>query len=491
MIIYEDFGGRTLKGNTHHTAIYLGQTTHFQNRLSAHKSAAINGTGVSHYRLAAKAKTMRMIPLVMQKTGPVPDDFLDIAEFTMVCLFKSWFAALYNPSEANEVGAYANDFDACNLFSRLMDQVRASTGWALTPTYGLNWNTPILKNASREAPWTAWYETAKELYVYRTRRNVHYASDAGTYTIFWHRYDRVQVPKEVFTAAGFKHGQAIHLVAEIHKRGSEYLDHPFRFIRLPPNIGKNSELEKIRAFALKIQWLPEGTTQWKECYLERTNIWTYFSNQAVILRVYQLGLSLLSDLEGVLYSGGPDWLSTYLSGRVQFLKYNHLEQKYTVENRELTRVQWPRDYTIQENTQRLIEMFPPARFPNTRIGSRPAAGFLRQNRSACDMCYTQRTVSKPLPLNANINTDVFNRLPSANTAPKINRANAADPSIGHAPLLELRIRGTSSRAVRLRSLASPRLSADRSVLVFRSGRWLCPLSTPRWRRRNMESWRSE
>lgn len=491
MIIYEDFGGRTLRYNTHHTAIYLGQTTNFANRLSAHKTAAIDGGGASHYRLAAKAETMVMVPLVLQKTGQVPEDFLDIAEFTMVCLFKSWFAALYSPKEANVVGAYSNDFDACNIFSRLVDQVRASSGWALTQTYGLNWNTPIIKNVSREAQWTAWHDAAKELYVYRTRRNIFFMASSGDYTIFWHKRDRVQVPKEVFIAAGLKHGQAIHLVAEIHKRGSEYLNHPFRFIRLPPNIGKNPELEKIKAFAIKMQWLPEGTTQWKECYLERTNIWTYFSNQAAILRVYQLGLSLLSDIEGIQYSGGPDWLSTYLSGKVQFLRYNHLEQKYMVETIRSKSVQWPRDYTMQENTQRLTEMFPPHRFPDTIIGSKPAAGFLPQNRSACDMCYTQRTVSKSPLLKANVNTDMFNRLPSANTALKINRVNAVDHSIDHALLLELRASRTSFRAVRLRNLGSPRLSVDRLVLVFRSRRWLYPLSTPRLRRRNMESWRIE
>ncbi|KAM5347755.1 hypothetical protein ACJ41O_007579 [Fusarium nematophilum] len=392
LILYNDFGGRQTGNREFQTAIYVGQTVDFQKRKDAHSRITATGArGSNHYRLAAQAQRKVMVPIVLKKSSNVPDAFLDIAEFSMVCLFRSWFVGLFKPSDSNTLGAYVTDFDACLTFSRLMTEVSGRTGWNPGYTYGLNWNTPILQNVKRHQHWTSWYDPRTEIYTYRTRRRLEVRPDS--FTIDWHPHQLIQVPNEVGRAAGFVHGQTVHIVAELRKRGSEYLTHPFRFVRFPPTIGQNSELEKLRSLAVKIQWL-DGT-QWKECYLERSVIWPTVGNPPV-LRYYITGLSMLCDIEEVNYSGGPAWLPSRSHSQVQFLRYDHLGQKFAVEIIQPRTIPWPRDHTMQENTSRLTQMFPRNRYPDTVIGPRPAPGFWRGTRSACDMCFSQHTCCRPL-----------------------------------------------------------------------------------------------
>ncbi|KAJ4050593.1 hypothetical protein NW761_005388 [Fusarium oxysporum] len=50
---------------------------------------------------------------------------------------------------------------------------------------------------------------------------------------------------------------------------------------------------------------------------------------------------------------------------------------------------------MDHNKDRLLKLFPPRQYPNTRIGEKPAPGFLTpHSRSACDMCLSQRTTTK-------------------------------------------------------------------------------------------------
>ncbi|KAF4473120.1 hypothetical protein FAGAP_13464 [Fusarium agapanthi] len=256
LIIYEDFGGRQSGNTTYNTAIYIGQTAQFQKRMEAHTRDAGSKNSV-HYSLARKAKKMTMIPLLIQTEREIPPFFLDIAEFSFVCLFRSWYATLFKPRDPELLGAYTTDHEGCLVFSRIMRQVSIETGWNLAHTYGLNWNTQNLKHPKFTLPWIAWHEPDLDLYKYRTRRTIH--KTAGEFYLLCHASERIQIPLEVATDAGLVDGgQSVHLEVEIRKRGYQYLTHPFRYVRFPPQVGRNPELEKLRSLAVKIQWLPAG-----------------------------------------------------------------------------------------------------------------------------------------------------------------------------------------------------------------------------------------
>ncbi|KAH6893295.1 hypothetical protein B0T10DRAFT_592254 [Thelonectria olida] len=391
LIIYGEFGGRNAGPRTFHTAVYVGQTINFQQRQRDHKSPAHRDRHTSHYRLASKAKQMLMVPILLETSNQIPSHFLDIAEFSMVCLFKAWYPGLFAPSNANVMGAYATDFDSCTTFSQIIERVSDRTGWAPTPAYGLNWITPILRLHAAVQPWTSLYDQDKEMFVFRTRRSISVRENEAHVT--WNGQEKIRIPIELARYAALRHQQTIHLVVELHKRGSEYLTHPFRYVRLPPSIGQNSELEKLKAVALKIQWLSNGTMEWQEAYIERSKIWPHINRQTPVLQYYQTGLMILCDIEKISYSGGPDWLPRLHPGKVYFLRYDHLGQKYVVEIVQKQVIPWPRDHTMQENTQRLTQMFPQILNADTIIGPRPAADFFIDTRYACDMCYSQRTTT--------------------------------------------------------------------------------------------------
>ncbi|RSL54701.1 hypothetical protein CEP54_009718 [Fusarium duplospermum] len=395
LIIYGDFGNRKIGSRVYEEAAYIGQTNNFQTRLSQHQSRAQLESSSNHYRLAARAGQKRMVPLILQNTNQVPTRFLDIAEFSMVCLFRSWYPGLFNPNDANAIGAYAADFDAALVFSRLMDQVSSKTGWATSPTYGLNWNTPILRNAKMDQQWTGWYQEAESTFFYRSRRQLHKSKDE--YFLRWYASEAVRIPKELWNEAGFQDGQTVHVLVELRKRDGEYLTHPFRYIRLPPTIGRNPELEKLRSLAIKIQWFCGSTNKWKQSYLERTKIWSTMSKTNDVLQAYRRGLMVLCDVEETSYTGCPDWVYSRCPAKVQFLRYNHLEQKLVVEIIQPRTLAWRRDYTMQENTDRLNNMFPRNQFPDTVIGAHPGPGFFAgktKQRAHCDVCVSQRSTTK-------------------------------------------------------------------------------------------------
>ncbi|SCV44096.1 uncharacterized protein FFB14_08157 [Fusarium fujikuroi] len=367
----EDFGGRQSGNTTYITAIYIGQTVQFQKRKDAHTRDTETKNSV-HYNLARKAKKMVMIPILLQTATNVPPSFLDIAEFSMVCLFRSWFAALFQPREPTLLGSYSTDHEGCLVFSRLMRQVSSETGWNIARTYGLNWNTPILKHPKFDQPWVAWHEPELDLFKYRTRRTLW--KNAG----------------EVNVRCG---GQSVHLEVEVRKKGDEYLTHPFRFVRLPPQIGRNPELEKLRSLAVKIQWLPEGKTKWKEYYVERSRLWQPISKTNDVLRIYRLGLMMLCDVEKISYTGAPAWIHSLSPTEIQFLRYDHLGQRRVVESLLPKILPWPADNTMALNTQRLNQLFPRQSFPDTVVGAKPPPGFFTNNRKSCDMCLSQRTTT--------------------------------------------------------------------------------------------------
>ncbi|KAG5746471.1 hypothetical protein H9Q70_010841 [Fusarium xylarioides] len=393
VIIYNGFGGRKVHGSLHDTAFYVGQTVDFNSRKIAHEKNTRNDKKTVHYRLASQAKKMVVVPIVVCTTSDVPANFLDIAEFSMVCLLKSWYTVLFSPNGPSAVGSYSGDFTACLTFNGLMRQVRLRTGWAPTESYGLNWQTPIFKHPKAEESWTSWYNPVKQVYMYRTRRNLHIAKDS--ITINWGQQIRVRIPLKIGQDAGLGQMQTVHLVVEVAKsKEGEYLTHPLRFVRFPPQIGRNSELEKLRSLAVMIQWLPEGQTEWKQYYVERRFLWESISKTNPALFIYRAGLGMLCDVEKVRYMNGPSWLLPMLSTKVNFLRYDHLQQKRVLELIEPQNLQWPENHTMDHNKDRLLELFPPQQYPNIIIGTQPAPGFLPAQRKACDICLSQRTTTK-------------------------------------------------------------------------------------------------
>ncbi|KAL5586112.1 hypothetical protein FOBRF1_015982 [Fusarium oxysporum] len=393
VIIYNDFGGRKIQDTLHDTAFYVGQTIDFNARKSNHQQNARNGKKTVHYRLALKAKSMIMVPIVVQTTSDVPANFLDIAEFSMVCLLKSWYTVLFSPAGPSVVGSYSDDFTACLTFSRMMRQIRSRTNWEPSESYGLNWQTPVFKHPKAEESWTSWYNPTKQVYVYRTRRALRIAKD--NIAISWGTNIRVQIPNKVSDDAGLRHIQAVHLVVEVAKnKDGEYLTHPLRLVRFPPKIGRNSELEKLRSLAVMIQWLPEGGTEWKQYYLERRSLWEPISKTNPALYIYRLGMGILCDVEKVTYTNSPSWLFPTVPSKVNFLRYDHLQQKRVLEVVRSQRLRWPNNHTMDHNKDRLLELFPQRQYPHTRIGAQPAHGFFTQGRKSCDMCVSQRTTTK-------------------------------------------------------------------------------------------------
>ncbi|KAF5696671.1 hypothetical protein FGLOB1_13320, partial [Fusarium globosum] len=369
VIVYNGFGGRKVHGRLHDTAFYLGQTIDFNARKIAHEKNTRNAKTSVHYRLASEARKMIMVPIVIQSTSDIPANFLDIAEFSMVCLLRSWYTVLFSPNGPSAVGSYSGDFTACLTFSSPMRQVRIRTGWGPTESYGLNWETPVFKNPKAEESWTAWYNPTKQAYVYRTRRIIYVGKDYMN--IQWGSRMGVKIPMKVGQDAGFKHRQAVHLLVEVSKnREGQYLAHPMRFLRFPPQIGRNSELEKLRSMAIMIQWLPEGETEWKQYYLERTQLWEPVSKENPALCIYHMAMGVLCDVEKVSYTNSPGWLYPTLSSKVNFLRYDHLQQKSVLEVVEPRRLKWPENHTMDHNKDRLLELFPPQQYPNIVIGAK-------------------------------------------------------------------------------------------------------------------------
>lgn len=392
---YSSFGDRTVGSTVFRHASYVGQTIHFQNRKSGHESDARTNVKSNHYRIARQATQKTMVPILLQQDSQAPQNFLDIAEFSFVCLFQSWYPILLTPHNSNLIGAYASDFDAAGVFSRLMKRVCESTGWAPVQTLGVNWSTPIILSCDSNQQWISWYDEDEERLMFRSRRRVLKSptTRGSKFDIHISGTECLVLPKELEKEGGFANYDIVHVVVEIRKRGNEYLPHPFRYVRMP-TIGVNPELEKLRSMAIKIQWLPKGSTQWKQCYLDRSQIWLKFGTSPdEILAVYRKGLFILSDVEEISYSNGPGWLASRSPTPVYFLEYNHLEQKRIAKRKDVQVINWPRDNTMARNEARLREIFPKEQFPDVVIGAKPRRTFFNQpKRTSCDICLSQITV---------------------------------------------------------------------------------------------------
>lgn len=395
IIVYKDFGGQRFGATQYETANYIGQTTHFQTRDARHKTDTRTQTRSNHYRIAAKTNQQngrRMIPILFEQGGDLPESFLTIAEFTMICLFQSWSPALFTPSDINLVGAYATDFEAAEVFSQIMHKTAQTTGWGPTLTFGLNWNTPFVRNDKIPQKWISWYDGQNQMYVYRTKRVTQFSSRDNCAYINWSGNEQVAIPTCIQNNAKFKHGQLVDVVVEIPKdSGGSYRSHPFRYVRFP-SIGRNRELEKLNSLAIKLQWVCPDDNQWYAAYLDRQQEWTALKTAGANgnLTIHHKGLLMMMDVEEIAYTNAPVWLPRRPNTAVWFLRYNHLRQQMEAERVQPKVLTWPPDNTFQQNLQRIRNHFKNNELSNTSFAVRP---YMEKGRKSCDICLSLTSVS--------------------------------------------------------------------------------------------------
>lgn len=246
-------------------------------------------------------------------------------------------------------------------------------------------------------PWIAWYSYETQMYLYRSRRSVTVREDIGGRRMASYinlgGHSLVTIPDDVQQQARFTNGQGVHIVAELSINNRDQIrPHPCRWIRFP-HVGRNPELEKLECIGLRIEWEDPNSSQWYSAYVERSKLWEEFpTTTGDILAIYRTGLAIWMDLREIDYTGKPDWVAPRHGALVQYLNYNHLQQKLTTSIVRATTHPWPADYTIDQNGPRIRAILPWPQFANVSIGQRPA-GVPSLNRRACDLCLSQRTVS--------------------------------------------------------------------------------------------------
>lgn len=400
IIVYKNFGGQRFGAIQYETANYIGQTVNFQTRDAKHKTDTGTKTRSNHYRIASKTDQQndrRMIPIVFEQGGDLPESFLNIAEFTMICLFHSWSPLLFTPSDINLVGAYAPDFDAAQVFSQVMKETARTTGWEPTVAFGLNWNTPFVRNDNIPRKWISWYDEKNKSYFYRTKRTIQNTASGNCVSFAWGGHERVTIPTCIQNNAKFKHGQLVDVVVEILKdSGGSYRSHPFRYVRFP-SIGRNRELEKLNSLAVKLEWVCPDDNQWYGAYLDREKEWTVLKTAGADgnLSIHHMGLMMMMDLEEIAYTNPPAWLPRRANAAVWFLRYNHLKQQMEAERVQPKVLTWPADNTLQQNIQRIRDCFKNNELNQTWFGVRPR---MDSGRKSCDICLSLTTVSSTPPM---------------------------------------------------------------------------------------------
>lgn len=138
----------------------------------------------------------------------------------------------------------------------------------------MNWRTPLLRGDpwehERSYGWVTFHDPVANIEYARTPLNLYIKSINGKdHAIIDYRGTPFSIPTDIIQRHGLKHRDRVLLVAEIHRDTQGRIrPHPFRLIRVPPKIGKNSILEEITAMALRMEWCdPDG--QWRTCWLER------------------------------------------------------------------------------------------------------------------------------------------------------------------------------------------------------------------------------
>lgn len=386
------------RNNPPSDAIYAGQTVDYPDRLSRHMAVMESERDSNIYRVGRTSpEHMRnMLPFFTFR----PDDpaiveqgltqILNIAELTQVCLFQSWVPLLTRQAPSTGTGGHILHYEHASTFANMMKLVCQTTGWDPSPTVGLNWQTPVLSQSKLEREWIVWYDYQRSSYIYRSSHQVlvYNANRSTQVNIHWGSDPRlISLPVEVQAMAEFESGDPVTLMVEIKHDTQRYLDHPVPYIRVPRPC-HNEEFEKLRSMSVQLQWLHRATGQWKGVVLQLKNVRNQTQGEFNFLKA---GMILFSTLTQTTYRQAPQWWPNADRTIVRHLKMDHLQQKaWLPANQIAGKIKdWPRNFTVQENADRLRRSIPQDLVSDVAIGARPAAA----GGARCDLCKSLVDVS--------------------------------------------------------------------------------------------------
>lgn len=237
------------------------------------------------------------------------------------------------------------------------------------------------------------YDITNDKWDMRSRRQI-CVTELGEVVVPWYEDFELGIPKELQDVVGFKNKQPVHLGVELYcdKAQTNFRTHPLRWTMLP-SVGRNPELEKLNSMGLKLEWVDEKDGSRKYVWMQTDDLWLSAPTCPDVLATYRVGLWMFQDITSTQYVSAP-WIPSRSETPVQVLEYDHLKQVYRLEVRQPRTVQWPADYTFEENDQRILDSLPQNVRPHCMIGAKPVD--MRQFgelREECDLCLSQCTVS--------------------------------------------------------------------------------------------------
>ena len=92
--------------------------------------------------MVRKAGRRTMAPIILAPVAVMSPHILDVAEFTITCLFQPWYPILIRPAEANLIRSNGLDMEAASF--PLVSSAAERTSLQHTLHLGFNWNNRIV-----------------------------------------------------------------------------------------------------------------------------------------------------------------------------------------------------------------------------------------------------------------------------------------------------------------------------------------------------------
>jgi len=189
----------------------------------------------------------------------------------------------------------------------------------------------------------------------------------------------IEIRPSLSKAAGLRAGRNVVLIVEIR---NDWHDHPYMWCRFP-RIGPIPRCEFLRAMALRLEWQDLKDGAWKTCYLSQGNLWKQIVKQPDQLQIYRDAIHIYAATQRMKFSGAPPWFPKFKADIVNFIQYNHMEQKGKLFPVLLSATPWPQMASQKVNRERIRAQCIEAGAP-TFIGIRP--NYFPRMRDRCDLC---------------------------------------------------------------------------------------------------------
>ncbi|RSL85291.1 hypothetical protein CEP51_003384 [Fusarium floridanum] len=349
----ESHDDATETGINHGVAFYTGKAKDIWRRARQHETNAgnliVSGLYYSTTR-RSPPQHRHMIPLIIFEQATVPEAVMNMAEKTMVVVFRSYQGWPFRPVQSdNVVPTYAIQQHRAQFMRSISKPVRSDVGWlALTPL-GCNTSSPLFEFRRRAqvqcipmAPGDRVY--TRTFTTYRLRR-----------TIFWQplrnggvmpllplqlvvpdtsQFDGVAFTfGKDFAAQGPKPTDARrgYLVFEIM---DDKKPHPRAWIGVP-SVGPFKNFDQASSLSARFEWYDEGRTTWYTVPLQRVSLLRkpmvkYVREGAIdkIISGWRLAMTLIQALEGIVYQEPLNGFAEVVIGQVDILQTDHLNQRY-------------------------------------------------------------------------------------------------------------------------------------------------------------------